>query len=96
MKNMNEIIKYDKEGNITKEWLEYVENLDREDLERFFIGAYILSDKRKERINEAIEYMQNAINSDSSTILPSGKITDIEYCIVAFEDLLNILKGDKE
>lgn len=36
---MNEIKRFDEEGNITKEWSEYVKNLDREDLETFFIGA---------------------------------------------------------
>ena len=50
----------------------------------------------KQRNKKAIEYMNEAIESDSYTTLPSGKITDIEYCIVAFEDLLNILKGDKD
>lgn len=47
----------------------------------------------QKRINRAIEYMEEATNSDSFTVLPSGKTTDIEYCIVAFKDLLKILKG---
>ena len=47
--------------------------------------------KKDEIIKEAIDYMEQAIHSNSSTKLPSGKITDIGYCIVAFEDLLNIL-----
>ena len=47
------------------------------------------------KIDKAREYMEEAINSDSFCELPSGKITDIGYCIVAFEDLLKIL-GDKK
>ena len=49
---MNEITKFDEEGNITKEWSEYVKNLDREDLETFFIGADAL-------INKAIKYIED-------------------------------------
>lgn len=51
--------------------------------------------KQKEVIDKAIEYINEATNSDSYTILPSGKHTDISYCIVAFEDLLNILGDNK-
>ena len=52
-------------------------------------------DELENKIDKAIEYMEEAIHSDSYTTLPSGKETDIAYCIVAFKDLLEIL-GDKE
>ena len=46
-------------------------------------------------IKEVREYIEENTNSDSFTTLTSGKITDIPYCIVAFEDILEILdKGE--
>ena len=48
----------------------------------------------KSIIKEVREYIEENTNSDSFTVLTSGKITDIAYCIVAFEDILEIL--DKE
>ena len=57
MKKMNEIVRFDENGNITKEWKEFVENLDREDLERFFIGADALCRRRKKAIDEASELL---------------------------------------
>ncbi len=45
-------------------------------------------------IKEVREYIEENTNSDSYIELTSGKITDIECCIVAFEDILEIL--DKE
>lgn len=68
----------------------YQANIDLVDKNRL-----LEEDKKilQKRINRAIEYMEEATNSDSFTVLPSGKTTDIEYCIVAFEDLLNILQG---
>jgi hypothetical protein len=57
---MNEITRFDEEGNITKEWLEYVQNLDREDLETFFIGA----DALIRRVTKYIEEHKNAVNAE--------------------------------
>lgn len=57
------------------------------------LDGYTKSRILQQRIDKAIEYMQEAIHSDSFTTLPSGKIADISDCIVAFEDLLEIL-GD--
>ena len=46
-------------------------------------------------IKEVREYIEENTNSDSPIKLTSGKITDIGYCIVAFEDILEILnKGE--
>ena len=45
-------------------------------------------------IKEVREYIEENSNSNSSTTLTSGKTTDVEYCLVAFEDILEIL--DKE
>ena len=54
--------------------------------------------KKENIIKEVREYIVNNRDSDSFTELTSGKITDIAYCIPAFEDILEILdKGsDKE
>ena len=50
--------------------------------------------KLKSIFKEIRKYCNDNINSDSSIILTTGKITDIGYCIPAFEDILGIL--DKE
>lgn len=50
-----------------------------------------------ERKDKAIEYISENMNSNSVSMLTSGKSTDIGYCIPVFEDLLDILKGsDKD
>ena len=74
---------------------------DEQKLEWFNNEMFELKDKEIERLNSIIkevrEYIVNNRDSDSFTELTSGKITDIAYCIPAFEDILEILKGsDKE
>lgn len=79
-----------------KRHIDYTNAMNEKSLRDLQIeNLYNLLQQKENIIKEAIEYMEKAINSDSFTILPSGKITDIEYCIVAFEDLLKILKGDE-
>lgn len=81
---MNEITKFDEEGNITKEWSEYVKNLDREDLETFFIGADAL-------INKAIEYIEENCSEHGN------EESMWFYRTINADNVLNILKGvDKE
>ena len=75
------MIKLDKDRNVTQEYLDYVSNLERQDLEKFYIGADLLVDRlNKEnellksnpnfvyamRNNKAIEYIKdNCITSET-------------------------------
>lgn len=52
-------------------------------------------DNLQYKIDKAIEYIYETKESNSFTRLPSGKITDIGYCLVALEDIEDILKEDK-
>ena len=45
------------------------------------------------RIDKIKKYIEETRESDSSTILPSGKTTDIEYCLVVLEDIEDLLNG---
>ena len=53
-------------------------------------------ERLKSIIKEVREYIEENTNSDSFTVLTSGKITDIPYCIVAFEDILEILEKENK
>ena len=55
------MIKFDKDHNITKEYKEYIQNLSREDLEIFAIGADALAEQLQEKNNKAIEYIEQHI-----------------------------------
>ena len=51
--------KLDKDRNVTQEYLDYVKNLDREDLERFYIGADLIIERIKEIVyNEKISNIE--------------------------------------
>ena len=77
--------KVDKEGNVTKEYIEFGEKLEREDLEHFYMGADFLNDDLQQRIERAIEY----IETDLAHATSNGKLHR--------KHLLDILKGvDKE
>lgn len=47
------------------------------------------------KINKINQYIKEAKESDSCTILPSGKISDVGYCLDALEDIEDILREDK-
>ena len=47
----------------------------------------------QDRINKIKKYIKETRESDSCTILPSGKITDIGYCLDALEDIEDLLNG---
>lgn len=73
--------------------IERLKNINEE--HRILNGELRKELQQKENIiKEVRKYIEENTNSDSFTILTSGKTTDIEYCIVAFEDILEIL--DKE
>ena len=44
------------------------------------------------KINKINQYIKEAEESDSFTELPSGKITDVGYCLDALEDIKDIIK----
>lgn len=47
-------------------------------------------------IKEVREYIEATKTSSNSTILPSGKISDVSYCLDALEDIEEILDKEKE
>lgn len=53
--------KTDIDGVLTKEYIDYVKGLEREDLERFYMGADLLNDdlqQRIERLNKKSEILE--------------------------------------
>lgn len=56
--------KVDKEGNVTKEYIDFVEKLNRDDLERFYMGADFLNDD----LNQEIKRLNNIIDQLIDTI----------------------------
>lgn len=54
--------KLDKDRNVTQEYLDYVKNLDREDLERFYMGADLIIERIKAIIyNEKISNIETRL-----------------------------------
>ena len=51
-------IKVDKEGNVKFEYLNYMNSLSKDDLLRYAIGADLLCDELQQRIDKAIEYIE--------------------------------------
>lgn len=47
------------------------------------------------KIDKINQYIKEAKENNSCTVLPSGKISDVGYCIDALEDIEDILKEDK-
>ena len=83
--------KKDKDGTVTKEYLDYVKGLEREDLERFYMGADLLYDELQQKINKAIKYIEDEIDGAKGCIymeLPE------ETYIECWQDVLEILKGE--
>lgn len=79
----NVVIRKEQEIGINNFGLDYLVSLEKE-IERL-----------KNIIKEVRKYIEENTNSASPIELTSGKITDIGYCIVAFEDILEILdKGE--
>ena len=74
-------MKTDKDGVLTKEYIDYVKRLEREDLERFYIGA----DLYNYEISNDNKRLHNIINKAISYI----KIFD-EY--IGYDDKLYLLK----
>ena len=74
-------MKTDKDGVLTKEYIDYVKRLEREDLERFYIGA----DLYNYEISNDNKSLHNIINKAISYI----KIFD-EY--IGYDDKLYLLK----
>lgn len=91
--------KLDKNRNVTQEYLDYVSNLERQDLETFYIGADLLVDRLNNILNKAIEYIEVSI--EEGNYFEDDIATDISEPTydkyVNSNSLLDILKGvDKE
>lgn len=46
------------------------------------------------KIDKINQYIKKAKESDSFTVLPSGKKSDVGYCLDALEDIEDILKEE--
>lgn len=46
------------------------------------------------KIDKINQYIKETKESDSFTVLPSGKISDVGYCIDALEDIEDIIKEE--
>ena len=86
---MNEIKRFDENGDITKEWKEYVENLSREDLETFFIGADALCRRRGKAIKEALETLTKDENEAPIEVILQDVFEAVETLRGADEDEQN-------
>ena len=82
-------MKTDKNGVLTQEYIDYVKGLEREDLERFYMGAdlycYSISNDNKRLhniIDKAIEYIE--LNCWNYSGLIEEKVDELE----------KILKGE--
>ena len=78
-----------------EEYKEMIKDMGKEEMIR---GLYDLSarvTKQENIIKEVKKYIEENSNSDSFTTLTSGKTTDIAYCMVVFEDILEILDKEK-
>ena len=88
--------KTDKDGTLTKEYIDFVKGLEREDLERFYMGAdlynYDISNDNERLhniINNAIEFIEeHNIIGTNKEYLPN----EIEKCYSL--ELMEILKGE--
>lgn len=49
-------------------------------------------DNLQSKIDKINQYIKEAKESNSCTVLPSGKTSDVGYCIDALEDIEDILK----
>ena len=72
----------DKDGTLTKEYIDYVKGLEREDLERFYIGADLLYNDLQQRIDGAI------------ALLSLYEVDRLGNEYVPIIQLIEILKGE--
>ena len=77
--------KIDKDGTLTKEYIDYVKGLEREDLESFYIGADLLYNDLQQRIKKTIEHirLEYCNNEDINDCWHEG-----------MKEILEILKGE--
>jgi len=76
--------------NELQEIIEHEKYLRKENQE-----LYEENQQLKKQKDDVVEYIKEAMYSDSLIELPSGEITDIAYCIPAFEDILRMLGEEK-
>jgi len=71
MKEFNEwrkdnMKKVDENGNVQQEYLDFVHNLKREDLETFYIGADLLIERVRKYLKSKLDEWENSKNDDDS------------------------------
>ena len=88
---MNEEMEYQLKNllknNQPQDYIEIIEEENEEYIE--------IINNLQSKIDKVNQYIKEAKESDSCTVLPSGKISDVGYCIDALEDIEDILKEDK-
>jgi hypothetical protein len=95
------------ETNFTNEQIEYIKNAsDHVEILCGGMGCgktHQLINEMQDRINnlqskidKINQYIKEAKESDSFTKLPSGKISDVGYCMDALEDIKDIIKEEVE
>ena len=77
------MIKFDENGEITKEYKNYISNLDRKELEILYIGADAYVDRLRKKINKTIDYINELDDETDNTIYEIDKKTK--------DELLNML-----
>jgi len=88
MKEFNEwrkdnMKKVDENGNVQQEYLDFVHNLKREDLEKFYIGADLLIERVKKYLKSKLDEWETSKNDDDSYY---NEILEDTY-------ILNLLNG---
>lgn len=88
MKEFNEwrkdnMKKVDENGNVQQEYLDFVHNLKREDLEKFYIGADLLIERVKKYLKSRLDEWETSKNDDDSYY---NEILEDTY-------ILNLLNG---
>lgn len=66
-----------------------------EQLEKYIEVREQEIEELQDRINKIKKYIKETRESDSCTRLPSGKTTDIGYCLDALEDIEDLLNGNE-
>lgn len=97
------------DSNLTKSLEDFMESYKMVDVEQIYSNGtefvpifrvkqwlkYNNINNLQSKIDKINQYIKEAKESDSCTVLPSGKISDVGYCIDALEDIEDILKEDK-
>ena len=83
---------YGLKPNQPKDIIRLLNEMDNAD--KYIKKIFFEKENLQSKIDKINQYIKEAKESDSCTKLPSGKISDVGYCIDALEDIENILESD--